>query len=106
MIRRIVLAVAVSTIAVLGVNAAPASATADADRVVAQETAPTGGDCLVGQQVCEGEGGGFIESKPPLDPKDDPPGQMTRSLIMIGLLALVFFLYVGWAFQRGTTPSA
>jgi hypothetical protein len=54
-------------------------------------------------RVCDpAEQRGFNEEQTPLPPGADPPGAMLRSLIMIVLLAVLFFVYVGWALQRGT----
>jgi hypothetical protein len=95
---RVVVASVVAALAVVLLGAVAASA----ETTVVAQASPD--PCAtVFDRVCDPtEQRGFNEEQQPLPPGSDPPGHMIRSLVTIAFMAVLFFLYVAWALQRGT----
>ena len=102
MIRRMIVAMLLAVTAILFL--APAAVAGRAGAVApAVQASSSPETCQVGE-VCQGiTNGDFSNAK--LPPGSDPPGAMTRSLIMLGLFAAGFVVYLRWALQKKSTPA-
>lgn len=82
------------------VAAAPDHRAAPGSRIVAQES-PSPEECVIGG-ICE-PGATADLGGPTIDPSKvpDAPGATARTLIMLGLLATAFVVYLRLALSRG-----
>ena len=103
MIRRMIVAMLLAVTAILFLAPAAVAGRATGAVAPAVQASSSPETCQVGE-VCQGiTNGDFSNAK--LPPGSDPPGAMTRSLIMLGLFAAGFVVYLRWALQKKSTPA-